>query len=275
MLQHKIDRYVVMLLLVLGVTKIMAIYLISSFEWLWMLFFCFASCVVWSIKHNHIHLPIFAHKILNRITDFGIMIHSGTGVTNTWIIHVVNHHPNNNNEKDWTSISKGPGFKNKLLDLITYPFWIVALLVRKRSVYKSQLSNQRIKKRMLFESIIMISFMIAGFWIHPINFLLFFLIPALFSQWFLIASNYLQHDGCDVNSAFDHSNNISGRLYNLLLFNVGYHTAHHEKPGMHWSGLKKYHNKHLASHIGEQRIKSSLISFLWSEYVHFKRPKYD
>ena len=275
MLQHKIDIWVVFILLGLGVIKIWAIFNVASSAWIWVLFFCLASCIVWSIKHNHLHLPIFNNKILNRIADFGIMIHSGTGVTNTWVIHVINHHPNNNNDKDWTAISNGPGFKNKFIDLIFYPIWIVAVLIKKRKFYKTQIATRRTKRRMREESFVMIAFMLICFWVQPINFLLFFLIPALFSQWFLIASNYLQHDGCDVESTFDHSNNILWKLYNLILFNVGYHTAHHEKPGMHWSLLKKYHFKHLAKRIGEQRIKSSLSRFLWTDYIYLKRPTYE
>jgi beta-carotene hydroxylase len=46
--------------------------------------------------------------------------------------------------------------------------------------------------------------------------------------------NYVQHVHADEESAYNHARNFVG-LINLALFNNGYHTIHHESPGIHWS----------------------------------------
>jgi Fatty acid desaturase len=45
---------------------------------------------------------------------------------------------------------------------------------------------------------------------------------------------------CWLHGYYEHSRGTTsyyGRLYNLLLFNDGYHAEHHAKPGLHWTGL--------------------------------------
>jgi hypothetical protein len=46
--------------------------------------------------------------------------------------------------------------------------------------------------------------------------------------------NYVQHVHADEESRYNHSRNFTG-LLNAMLFNNGYHTIHHEHPGVHWN----------------------------------------
>ena len=270
MLGRRIDIIPVILTAAFTLLKLWAIVQIETLIWLWILFFCFTSCIVWSIKHNHIHTPVFRSRVLNRILDFMIMLHSGTGVTSTWLIHVVNHHPNNNNDHDWTSIQRGPGLNNSLLDMVLYPFYLIPQLIVEKRNYLSTIDNSRLKTRIGTETLVMLTFIVAGFIFYPVNMLFFFLIPVLFSQWFLIVTNYLQHKNCDHESKYDHSNNIIGRFYNIILFNVGYHTAHHLKPKAHWSSLKEIHETEIRSHISSRHEKRSFLWFIWNDFIRSK-----
>ena len=56
-------------------------------------------------------------------------------------------------------------------------------------------------------------------------------IPALFANWSMIFINYIQHVHADPWSEHNHSRNFVSKLGNLLVFNNGYHTAHHESAG--------------------------------------------
>ncbi len=49
--------------------------------------------------------------------------------------------------------------------------------------------------------------------------------------------NYDQHVHTDPWSKHNHSRSWDGKLLNFLLFNNGYHLAHHENPATHWSKL--------------------------------------
>ena len=73
--------------------------------------------------------------------------------------------------------------------------------------------------------------------------------------------DYLNHYGCNEKSAdpFEHANNSLNRLFNLTTHNFGYHTAHHIRPGAHWTELPAIHQT-IADRIPPRRIKS----FSWS-----------
>jgi fatty acid desaturase len=52
---------------------------------------------------------------------------------------------------------------------------------------------------------------------------------------------YCHHAGLDTQNPYEASHNIMHRTYNILTGNLGYHTAHHVKPKLHWSKLPEFH----------------------------------
>ncbi|MCB9670951.1 MAG: fatty acid desaturase [Alphaproteobacteria bacterium] len=78
--------------------------------------------------------------------------------------------------------------------------------------------------------------------------------------------NHLQHHGCDVSRPFAHSRSFTGRWLNRLTFNAGYHAAHHERPGVHWSELPAFHAA-IEPEIPTHLVQTSLVGFLVRSYV--------
>jgi fatty acid desaturase len=77
--------------------------------------------------------------------------------------------------------------------------------------------------------------------INPWKFVLFFLLPWIVVMFAMGRNNYAHHFGCPMTTAYD-SAKVNLRLYSRFLgFNIGYHVAHHLKPGLHWSLLPQYH----------------------------------
>ena len=78
--------------------------------------------------------------------------------------------------------------------------------------------------------------------------------------------NLLQHQGCDPASAHGHSRNITGRFINWIFLNNGFHTAHHERPALHWSRLAEYHRKNVAPWVGADLNERSLVAAAWRQF---------
>jgi len=90
--------------------------------------------------------------------------------------------------------------------------------------------------------------------------LLFFVIPQQVALFAIQCVNFLQHIETDADSEWNHSRNFVGPVLNGLLFNNGYHTVHHLKPGVHWSELPQLHAPYA------ERIHPSLLERSWLRY---------
>jgi fatty acid desaturase len=91
-------------------------------------------------------------------------------------------------------------------------------------------------------------------------------IPALFSLWTIHLFNYEQHVHTDPWSDHNHSRNFLSPILNFLLFNNGYHGAHHENPGLHWTKLPAAHAK-IEAQIHPALKQRSLWWYWFKQYV--------
>ncbi|MGB7346065.1 MAG: fatty acid desaturase, partial [Pirellulaceae bacterium] len=92
------------------------------------------------------------------------------------------------------------------------------------------------------------------------------ILPAICSSTIIMFFNFIQHVHTDAWSESDHSRNFTGRWFNFLFFNNGYHTAHHDNPALHWSKLKEAHAK-VADSINPKLNEKNLITFMLRQYV--------
>jgi fatty acid desaturase len=81
----------------------------------------------------------------------------------------------------------------------------------------------------------------------------------------MIFINYIQHVHADPWSEHNHSRNFVGKSSNWLVFNNGFHTAHHESAGLHWSKLPEAHAK-IAHLIDPELQQPSIIRFCIRSY---------
>ena len=101
--------------------------------------------------------------------------------------------------------------------------------------------------------------------------------PHLFAAFGIITINYLQHDGCDTDHAFNHSRNFTGRLVNWICFNNGFHGIHHMHPAMHWSLTPAAHAEELAPYIHPNLDQPNLLvygagGYRYADYVRVGLP---
>ena len=212
------------------------------------------------INHNHGHLPLWKNTILNRLTDYWICLLQGVPVFLFEAVHVKSHHRYNQGPQDVTRVLRF-GKHNHLMGYLLFPLHTLGPI----SEVKGQFLNQ-VKRESFGRYSLMIGQYVALFilWITVFAFnwkkaLLFVIVPHIISIHFLLASNYLQHAGVEVGSEFNHSRNFIGFM-NVICFNVGYHTAHHESERLHWTDLPSAHEK-IASKIKEELKERSFIVY--------------
>ena len=231
------------------------------------LFMFFTTAV---ISHNHNHLGMWRSKALNLLTSYWIAIFYGHPAI-AWVpTHNQVHHKLNNRPGD---SSRSPKWfeGNHLAALLVYP--MLTNLAQTKDINAFLKDLWRRDRAAFFsaasEYAVFFGGMAGLLIIDWRKALLFFFIPQQFALFSIQVVNYLQHIETDAYSDWNHSRNFVSKTLNLLLFNNGYHTVHHLKPGLHWSELPRFHAQH------EGKIHPSLLQESWIRYVghtYFVRP---
>jgi fatty acid desaturase len=228
------------------------------------------------LTHYHNHRAVFHGRLLNKIYSLWLSVFYGFPIF-SWIpTHNKNHHRYQNGPGDNTSTDKlrgGDGF----FQLLSYPtrssaWQAPALLSYLRSLRKKRSSAFRWA---VAQTVVIPLFHLATFATFAVSYdvvtaldvyLLLVLIPALFAPWSMMVINYVQHIGCDANSADNHSRNFVGKWENWLVFDAGLHTVHHEHPGVHFSEYQRLHDAR-KDRIAPDLNQRNVLSFMIAHYV--------
>jgi len=194
-------------------------------------------------NHHHQHRHVFKYTPLNRILEFFYALHTGV-TTNLWVLHHnYGHHKNYlDQSKDESRWRKEDG---SIMGKYEYTF-IVALTAYPRGFNVGKKFPKQQKDFVLYGIITLI--LLLGLTIYnPISALFVFILPMIASLLYTSLATYKHHVGLDTQNEFEASHNNTAGWYNFLTGNLGYHTAHHYKQGIHWSELPKLHEqiKHL------------------------------
>src|SRR5919201_1724504 len=225
------------------------------------LFMFFTTAV---ISHNHNHLGMWRSKALNLVTSYWIALFYGHPAV-AWVpTHNQVHHKLNNRPGD---SSRSPKWfeGNHLAALLVYPALTHLAQTRDINAFLKDLWK---RDRAAFaaaasEYAVFFGSMAALLLTDWRKTLLFFFIPQQVALFCIQVVNYLQHIETDAYSQWNHSRNFVSRTLNALLFNNGYHTVPHLKPGVPWSEFPQLHAEHAAS------IHPSLLVESWLRYVGF------
>lgn len=218
--------------------------------------------------HNTIHCPIFMKKRWNKAFQFVLSVAYGYSVSAFVPGHNFSHHKETQTAKDAMRTTKARfrwNFLNQLLfffivsiDLLPYEFrWVNRMKKEKPSWYWQYMSE------IILVNVVKIGLLFVN-WQAA---LLFIWLPHFYAVWGVVGTNMWQHDGCDETHPYNHSRNFTSKWLNFICFNNGFHGAHHEKPGLHWSKLPAYHRKNIASHIHPNLNRVSLFKYLWEANI--------
>lgn len=234
---------------------------------------CMFSFFVQTVTHNVLHGVLFESKALNRAFRFVLSFCGLFPVTSVIPSHnIVHHHFDDDGQPDWASPAHAR-FSWNLLNLMHFPNIIGPITFAGINRWGSVKGRADYRRQSMQESVFafgLTALLLAyDFW----TVLFFVLVPQLWgARWFLRV-NLIQHDACDIDSEIDHARNFGGKLLNWFSVNAGYHTAHHNKPGLHWTELPANHAKDIAPTMNPQLMQTSLLVYLARTYVlRFSRP---
>lgn len=236
---------------------------------LFVLINCYLSFTCAVIVHNVIHVPIFYKNNINRVFQSILSLTYGHPVSAYVPGHNFSHHKYTQTAKDAIRTSKAR-FSLNILNQITFFFLMSGSILRDeiRFAKKARLQRPIWFRQYILELILVFGIKIAALLINWKCFLLFMLLPHQYAAWGIVGTNFFQHDGCDEAHEFNHSRNFTGKWFNWLMFNNGYHGAHHMKPNLHWSLLPEFHAKNLRPYIHPNLDRKDFLNYLFTAHIY-------
>jgi fatty acid desaturase len=218
--------------------------------------------------HNVMHSPMFRSRELNRTWQSILSLTFSYPVSAFVPVHNLSHHMHLQTPKDVLRTTE-VRHRSNLLNLLHH---VVMSTIHIHVLNFEYLRSMRVKRRAWFLQVrneIVTVALYAGLLLalDARAFLLFVLLPALMGQCMIIGLGYLQHDGCDEADDVNHSRNFLGPIFNWLIFDNGYHTIHHIKPGLHWSKSRAAHAELVAPRIHPGLDQPSILAYMWRAYL--------
>jgi fatty acid desaturase len=236
-------------------------------HWWLLVLTCVLSFVACIVKHNHIHCRTFASGAWNRAFEYMLGFCTGQSTAAIIPVHNERHHAQNHSEEDFVR-STLVNCRRNWLNLAVFPLRVVWLVHRNKSADVSRWRQEKpwLWRRVRRERAAVLLFLAVLLVLNWRATLLYFGVPWIFGQWGIVTINLLQHQGCEHESEFDHSRNITGGFANWLFLNNGFHTAHHLRPAMHWSRLAEFHRENVEPRMCPGLNHRSLLACVWKQF---------
>ncbi len=209
---------------------------------LWLAALCvfallFAQISCGAICHNHHHANIFRWRPLNRLLEIVLFLQTGTSPF-SWTLHhnIGHHHHYLHPQQDPSSWRHRDG-----RPMTRWYYDLVNAAMIYPEIWRIGPSRPRLfarfKRMLVISNLVLLCFLL----IDPVMALIVFIAPMPIMLVLLLDNTWLQHSGLDTRHHLTASRNVENRLYNLTSWNLGYHAAHHLRPGVHWSALPALH----------------------------------
>lgn len=271
-------RYRADLRTLLNVALYFAVATIPWFRWpvmgtaeiiFWVAINCLLSFICAVIVHNTIHAPIFKSRWMNKVFQVVLSFTYGHSTSAYVPGHNFSHHKYTQTPRDAIRTSKAR-FRINLFNQLFFFFIMSGDILKGELRFAAKMRTERPDwfRQYLLEMILVMGVKIALTILNWKCAVLFVLIPHQYAAWGIVGTNFFQHDGCDDKHPYNHSRNFSGPVLNWLLFNNGYHGAHHIKPNLHWSLLPAYHNQKVRPYLHPSLDRVSLLSYLIEAHIY-------
>jgi fatty acid desaturase len=190
-------------------------------------------------QHNHAHLPVFRVGLLNRFYD-ALLAQNTAYPTALWELHHNRGHHRNflEPDRDVARVTY-PGTRT-VMPRFEYAFRGNLTIYRdaiRIGREEGRAGKPTLLPKLAFE--VALQLLVLGgllVWNAPLA-VAFFVAPPLLTAFLVWWESYPHHLGVPLTNVYDASMTVEAAGYNRVTFNIGHHTAHHEKPTLHWSLL--------------------------------------
>lgn len=239
MFRHSQDRLPVAIVTALTCVDFAMYFTVDSVGVLcaYWLFMIIPKGMISAWNHHHQHSFTFRSATLNRGLELSYALHSGV-TTHLWLLHhVFGHHLNYLDQtKDESGWMRANGTRMTMVEYV--------LRVSGTAYYRAfQVGKRFPKHQRTFVTFTLLTFALVALLVayRPLPGLFLFVLPMIVSLMYTVWVTFDHHAGLESDNPFEASYNITNRWFNLLTGNLGYHTAHHYKQGVHWSELPALH----------------------------------
>ena len=190
-------------------------------------------------QHNHAHLPVFGARPLNTLYDTVLTLITGYPTALWELQHNIGHHRNFlEPEKDPATIidPKTQRPYSRLWYTIRGNFTIHRDSFRIGKAEAAR-GKPRLLQKLWFELGVQAIVMTALFMWNARLTVIFLVLPNILAAALVWWESHAHHLGVPATTIYDGSVTTTGKRFNHVNFNIGHHTAHHEKPTLHWSLL--------------------------------------
>jgi fatty acid desaturase len=197
------------------------------------------QAVAIACNHYQHHVKVFRSRFLNRVYEVILFFHTGTPPYLITLHHNLGHHPHYlEPEEDTLAWQRPDGSRRSFVECLWRNF--IGHVTQTIEIGRRYPKVYRRFKVMAAVSVLPLALLL---WLNPAKATIIFVIPMLLAVFNVARLGFNQHAGLSLEDHLAASRNNESRLYNLVTFNSGYHTAHHVKPGLHWSRLPEFHRE--------------------------------
>lgn len=237
--RYKADRLPVLLFTLLFCIDLILFFTVEN-RWFIFSWFCITLYLkgnICSWNHHHQHVSTFKNTFLNRVLE--IIYGFQTGATSkAWTLHhVLGHHKNYLDQKIDESRWQRPD--GKTMSVLEYIFKVTATVHYR--IYLVGKKHPKIFKTYTLMLGLQLVILSAFYALNWFNAFFLFGLPMVVGLALTVWATYAHHSDLDTKNEYEGSRNILHPFYNLMTGNLGYHTAHHIKQGIHWSKLPEFH----------------------------------
>jgi beta-carotene hydroxylase len=196
-------------------------------------------------QHCHAHYAVFGGEVANVLYDTVLMLAAGN-VTGVWEQqHVRGHHQHYlDREGDPANNDRFGGGRLRFTVLGDAVSFVDSLRIAESRAERVALWLQLATQLAVLAMALYANIALA---------IAFVVVPWLLLRWAVFWFSWAQHDRVPMSDVYSGSVTHHGWT-NALWLNVGHHTAHHEKPTLHWT-LLPARTAHIARRIPSQCLR--------------------